>query len=85
MLPGQWQIGLNPTIIYNDKADLDNKWNVPIGLTVGKMTRIGKLSIKFQLGADYSVINEDDFGDRWKFKFLVTPVMPALIKKALFE
>ena len=27
-LPDAWQIGMNPTITYNDKADANNQWNV---------------------------------------------------------
>jgi len=46
---------------------------------------LGKLPIKIQLGADYSVVHEDDFGDRWKFKLLIPPVIPSMIKKPLFD
>jgi hypothetical protein len=49
------------------------------------MLKIGNLPIKVQLGADYSVVHEDDFGDRWKFKLLLTPVIPSMIKKPLFD
>jgi hypothetical protein len=83
--PGHWQVGTNPSISYNDKAKSGNKWNVPIGITVGKMVKLGKLPVKVQVGADYSLAYQDDYGERWKFKVQITPVIPALIKKALFH
>ena len=83
--PGHWQVGFNPIISYNDKAKSGDKWNVPVGITVGKMVKFGKLPVKIQAGADYSLAYQDDYGERWKFKVMITPVIPALIKKALFE
>lgn len=83
-LPNAWQIGFNPTISYDDKASSGNKWNVPIGLTVAKTMRIGKIPVKFQLGAEYSVVHQDDYGKRWQIKLNVIPVIPDLIKKPLF-
>ena len=80
---GNWQVGMNPIISYNDKARSGNKWNVPIGITVGKMVKFGKLPVKVQVGADYSLAYQDDYGERWKFKVQITPVIPALVKKAL--
>jgi hypothetical protein len=82
---GQWQIGTNPTISFNDKASSGNKWNVPIGLTVGKTIRIGKLPMKIQIGLDYSVIHQRDFGEQWKVKLQITPVIPSLVKKPLTQ
>lgn len=83
-LPEAWEIGLNPTINYNDKASSGNKWNVPIGLTVAKMTRVGKQPVKFQFGVEYSVVNEDDYGKRALIKLSIIPVIPPLIKNPLF-
>lgn len=79
-LPNAWQIGTNPTITYNDKATSDNKWSVPIGFTVAKTTQIGKMPVKFQLGAEYFVVNQDDYGSRFQVKLNIIPVIPALIK-----
>ena len=83
-LPNAWQIGFNPTITYNDKASSGNKWNVPIGLVVAKTIRIGKMPVKFQFGAEYSVVSQDDFGTEWRIKLNIIPVIPDLIKKPLF-
>ncbi len=43
------------TITYNNEVDSGDKWNVPIGLAVGKMLKIGKLPVKVMAGVDYSV------------------------------
>ena len=82
-LPDAWQIGTNPTISYDHRATSGNKWNVPIGITVAKTTKIGGVPIKFQFGVEYSVVSQDDFGQRAQIKLNVIPVIPALIRKPL--
>jgi hypothetical protein len=83
-LPNAWQVGMNPTVTYNDKATSGNKWNVPIGGYIGKTTKIGKLPVNIKVGLEYSVVHEDDFGKRAMFRIQVTPVIPGLIQKAIF-
>jgi hypothetical protein len=83
-LPNAWQIGTNPTITYNDKASSGNKWNVPVGLTVAKTTKFGRLPVKFQFGIQKSVVRQDDFGQDWQVKLNIIPVLPALVKEPLF-
>jgi hypothetical protein len=83
-LPNAWQIGTNPTVTYNDKAPSGDKWNVPVGLTVAKTTKIGPLPVKFQFGVQKSVVRQDDFGQDWQIKLNIIPVLPALVKEPLF-
>ena len=83
-LPNAWQIGTNPTITYDNKASGGNQWNVPIGITVAKTTRIGKMPVKFQLAAEYSVVSQGDFGKRFEIRLNIIPVIPDLIKNPLF-
>ena len=83
-LGGTWQIGFSPTITYNDKATSDNKWNVPIGLTIAKMHKFGKLPVKFQFAIEKSIVREDDFGLDWNVRLNIIPVVPGLLKKPLF-
>ena len=83
-LPDAWQIGTNPTITYDHQAGSGNKWNVPIGLTVAKTTRFGRLPVKFQFGIEYSVVSQDDFGQRAQLKLNVIPVMPSLVEEPIF-
>ena len=84
-LPDAWQIGTNPTITYNNTATSGNQWNVPIGLTIGKTIKIGKTPVKIQLGVQKSVVNQDDFGQDWQIKLNITPVIPALVQRQLFQ
>ena len=79
-LPDAWQIGLNPTITYDNKASSGNRWNVPIGLIGAKTTKIGGMPVKFQFGVEYSVVSQDDFGQRAQFKLNIIPVIPSLVK-----
>jgi hypothetical protein len=82
-LPDAWQVGFNPTITYDHRASSGNKWNVPIGLVVAKMTRFGRLPVKFQVGVEYSVVSQDDFGQRAQLKINVIPVLPSLVQEPI--
>jgi hypothetical protein len=83
-LPNAWQAGTNPTISYNDKASSGNKWNVPVGVFVGKTTKIGNMPVNIKLGLEYSVVSPDDFGKIVAFRLQVTPVIQSLIKNPIF-
>jgi len=83
-MPDAWQIGTNPTITYNDKAKSGNKWNVPVGLFVGKTVKIGKMPVNIKAVVEYSVVSEDAFGKRAAFRFLITPVVRSLITEPIF-
>ncbi|MBW2447248.1 MAG: hypothetical protein JRG83_15125, partial [Deltaproteobacteria bacterium] len=45
------QIGFNSNITYDARAVSGSKWNVPVGVTVAKTTKVGGMQVKFQLGA----------------------------------
>ena len=83
-LPDAWQVGFNPNITYDDKVKNSNKWNVPIGMTVAKTIHIGKVPTKIQVGFEYSVVRQDDFGQEFLLKVNLIPVIPALIKSPIF-
>ena len=83
-LQDAWQVGFNPVITYDNKATKGNKWNVPVGLVVTKMTAIAKKPVKFQLGVEYSVVSQNDFGKRFMIKLNVIPVIQGLIKNPIF-
>ena len=83
-LEDAWQVGTNPTISYNHAASDGNKWNVPVGLFVGKTIKIGKTPVNIKLIAEYSVVSEDDFGKRGTIRLQITPVLPAWIQNPLF-
>ena len=83
-LPDAWQIGTNPTITYDTQATSGNKWNVPVGLFAGKTMKIGKVPVNIKAGVEYSVVSPDDYGKQFAFRLQVTPVIPRMIKSALF-
>jgi hypothetical protein len=83
-LPDAWQIGFNPVITYDNKASSGNRWNVPVGLVATKTVMLGRMPVKFQFGAEYSVVSQDDFGKRAMFKLNIIPVMPSLIQRPIF-
>jgi len=83
-LPNGWDIGTNPSITYDHTATSGNQWNVPVGLFIGKMVRVGKVPLKFQLGIEYSVLKENDFGQQAQIKLNIIPVIPSLIRRPVF-
>jgi hypothetical protein len=83
-LPNAWQIGSSATITYDDHAGSGNKWNVPISLLAAKTTRLAGVITKFELGIEYSVVSQDDFGQRAMIRLDVIPVIPPLIREPLF-
>jgi hypothetical protein len=83
-LPDAWQIGMNPTITFNNQAKPDDRWNVPVGLFAGKTIKIGKMPVNIKAGVEYSVVSPDSFGQDAQFRFQITPVIPSLIKNPIF-
>lgn len=83
-LRNAWQVGVGSTASYDHRATSGNRWNVPIGPNVSKTLRLGRIPVKLQLSGEYSVVHEDDFGQRGQIKLAVTPVIPGLIQKPLF-
>jgi hypothetical protein len=83
-LPNAWQIGFNPTISYNHNAASGDQWDVPVGLFVSKVIKVGRLPMKVQGGLEYSVVSPDSFGKRANFRFVLTPVIPGLVQNPIF-
>ena len=83
-LPDGWQIGTNPTISYNDKASSGNKWNVPLGVFVGRTIKIGKRPVNIKLGIEYSAVRQDDFGQQAAIRLQITPIIAGLVQNPIF-
>ena len=83
-LADAWQVGTSPTITWDGKATSGNKWNLPVGLFVSKTVEFGNTPVKLQLGAEYSVVSQDDFGQRFLIKLNVIPVIQGLVQKPIF-
>lgn len=66
--PGLY-LGYNNSITYNPKADSGNKWQVPLGLTLGKTLLLGSGDgLDLSLGA-YDLAQSPDGGHSWQLKF----------------
>jgi hypothetical protein len=83
-LTDSWQVGFSPTIEYDHQADSGNKWTVPVGMGVAKIAKFGETPIRIEIGAEYSAVSQDDFGQRMLFKINLIPVIPRPIKSPIF-
>jgi hypothetical protein len=84
-LPEGWSVGYSGNILADWKADSSNVWTVPIGVSVAKVVKFGKLPVRVALGGQYMPIHPDDFGQKWNVQLVLAPVLPKLIKGSLFE
>jgi hypothetical protein len=82
--PNAWQAGTNPTITYNDKASSGNKWNVPVGMFIGRTIKWNNMPVNIKFGLEYSVVSQDDYGKILAFRLQVTPVIKSLVKNPIF-
>lgn len=79
-----WSLGYSGIILANWKADPGNIWTVPLGLGISKVVRFGRLPLKISLSVQYMPIHPDAFGQHWNIQWMITPVIPKLIKGTLF-
>lgn len=75
-LPGSY-VGFNNTITYNWNADSGDRWQVPLGLTVGRTIAIGDKgdALDLSLGA-YSLVEKPAGGADWQLKFGISWFLP---------
>jgi hypothetical protein len=83
-LPDGWSIGYSGNILANWKASGEDVWTVPIGLSIAKVFKFGRLPVRFALAGQYMPIHPDVGGQKWNIQLLVAPVIPKLIKGNLF-
>jgi hypothetical protein len=79
-----WSVGYSGNILADWKAQSDERWTVPVGLSIGKVVKFGKLPVQVQLGAQYFAVRPTG-GPEWNFQLQLTPVIPRLINKTLFR
>ena len=73
--PKGWYLTSSPMIYAYWKQDADNRYTVPVGLGVGKLSFLGKLPVNVQLHYYHNVIKPDSgvIGDstiRFQLQFL---------------
>ncbi|HHP7232945.1 MAG TPA: neuromedin U [Xenococcaceae cyanobacterium] len=74
-LPDGWTIGSAPTITANWNADEDDKWTVPVGLSLSKLFTIGTQPATLALGGFYNV-ESPTFGPDWTLRLQFTLLYP---------
>ena len=81
-----WSVGYSGNVLANWEADdSDDVWTVPIGLSVGKVVKFGRLPVRLALAGQYMPIHPDEFGQTWNLQVTVAPVLPKLIKGHLSD
>jgi hypothetical protein len=84
-LPDGWSIGYSGNILANWKNRASDTFTVPIGASVAKVVKLGKVPVRFALGLQWMPIQPDTFGQKWNVQLIVAPVLPKLIKGYLVE
>jgi hypothetical protein len=80
-----WSFGYSGNILANWNAPSEDVWTVPVGLGLGKVVKLGRLPVKIQLAVQYMPVHPRISGQEWNVQVQITPVIPKLIKGALFQ
>jgi hypothetical protein len=83
--PGGWSLGYSGNILANWNAPSEDVWTVPIGLGLAKVVKFGRLPVKIQLAVQYMPVHPRIDGQEWNVQVSITPVIPKLVKGALFR
>lgn len=75
-LGGGWQIGGSPTFGYDHTAVEGQRWTFPIGGGVRKTVILGSTPLRLAGEYWYFLAQADAFGPDWRFRVVVTPVVP---------
>jgi hypothetical protein len=78
-----WSVGYSGAITADWTAPGRNVWTVPVGVSVGKVIRLGILPVQIQIGGQYFAASPMG-GPKWNLQLQLTPVIPRLIQKTLF-
>jgi hypothetical protein len=81
---GGWSVGYSGQVLADWNAPSGERWTVPLGVSLGKIVKVGILPVQLQLGAQYFV-ERPTAGPEWNVQLQITPVIPRLIKRTLFH
>jgi hypothetical protein len=75
-----WQIGMGPNVYIDwTQTKAEDRLNLPIGLGISKIFRLGKLPIKMAFEVDYDVVRpRNTVGNEWTFRLNITPIIRSL-------
>jgi hypothetical protein len=85
-LPEGWSVGYSGNILADFKAKKsEDVWTVPIGLSVAKVVKLGKLPVRFALAGQSMPVHPEEAGQKWNIQLVIAPVLPKLIKGQLAD
>lgn len=70
-----WQIQGQPTWAYNHNAEKGDRFTLPLGTGVTRVTKWGKLPLKLNLQYWYYVASPDSFGPQHQIRLSITPIV----------
>ncbi|AUS06420.1 hypothetical protein [Pseudotamlana carrageenivorans] len=76
-----WQLGDNPSWIFNWNMPNKNKVSMPIGFGVFKTTHIGNSLFRIGLTPRYYIMSRKIWGDKFGLSLTLTPVLNNPYKK----
>ena len=76
-LPKGWSLTFSPIFTANWSAKDSQVWTVPLGGSVGKVFRIGKLPFSASLGAYYNVVRPETIGPEWSIRAQIAILLPS--------
>jgi hypothetical protein len=80
-----WSVGYSGNILADWKNENGSDWTVPIGLSVAKVLKLGRLPVRFAFGVQWMAVQPDREGQKWNFQLVIAPVLPKLIRGNLIE
>ena len=64
-----WKVGYSGNILADWKAPSNNRWTVPIGGELGKVMKLGRVSLSIAIAVRYQLaIRPDNVGQKWNFR-----------------
>ncbi len=78
-----WNVGYSGNILANFLAPAKEVWTVPLGLSIGKVVKLGKLPVRFALAGQWMAVHPTN-GQEWNIQATIAPVIPKLTKETLF-
>lgn len=71
-----WYVNSAPILTVNWEADSENRWTVPFGLGVGKLSFVGRLPVNAQVGGYVNAV-KPDVGPDWQLRFQLQVLFPV--------
>jgi hypothetical protein len=70
-----WYVQTDPTITYDWSAAASNAWTLPIGLDIGKVTKIGGQNVSLQIGG-YDALKRPTGAPQWIIRAEISFLFP---------